>query len=108
MGQACLLYNICMKELSFVAVFAACLLAAVSFKGCKNTPDQPSPGQGTNIVEQTASSAVCIGVENGWAGACPGALQDAKRMAKVFETQVSEVTLLLDKDATLASVKAAL
>ena len=96
-----------MKVISFITILATCLLTT-SFKGCKDIQStQPNHSQETNIVVQTSSSAVCIGVENGWAGPCPGAKIDAQRMASLLKTQVNEVTVLLDKEATVANVKAA-
>ena len=44
--------------------------------------------------------AVCVGVENGFAGPCPGAKADATRMSKLLEEFSREVVLLLDEKAT--------
>ena len=52
--------------------------------------------------EKSSTSIVLAGVENGWAGACPGALKDVLTMAEVFRKTANDfdVTILTDKQAT--------
>lgn len=90
---------------TLIAMMAA---AAMLFNGCKDIGSGPSPSQGGEPASLPSTAVVCIGVENGWAGACPGAAVDAKRMAKLLKLQAGNAKLLLDKDATVNSVKAAL
>lgn len=55
--------------------------------------------------EKSTTSIVLAGVENGWAGACPGAIKDVMTMANVFRKTANnfDITLLIDKQATASS-----
>ena len=90
---------------TIIAMMAA---AAMLFNGCKDIGSGQSPSQGGEPASLPSTAVVCIGVENGWAGACPGAAVDAKRMAKLLKLQAGNAKLLLDKEATVNNVKAAL
>lgn len=59
--------------------------------------------------EKSTTSIVLAGVENGWAGACPGALKDVMTMADVFRKTANnfDITMLLDKQATVKSFTSA-
>lgn len=76
-----------------IAVFAAFALA-----GCIN-------GQGGGAGE---ASVVVVGIENGFAGKCDGALKDATDMAETLRPYSSDLTTLKDKQATAAAVIAAM
>lgn len=54
--------------------------------------------------EKSTTSIVLAGVENGWAGACPGAIKDVSTMASVFRKSANnfDITQLVDKQATVA------
>lgn len=76
-----------------IAVFAAFTLA-----GCIN-------GQGGGTGK---ASAVVVGVENGFAGKCDGALKDATDMTETLRPYSSNLTTLKDKQATASAVIAAM
>ena len=61
-------------------------------------------GQGEEQGQTEGMRAVCVGVENGFAGPCPGAKVDATRMSKLLEGFSREVVLLLDEKATRGEV----
>ena len=77
-----------------MAVFAAFALA-----GCVNWPD------GEDVKK---TSVVVVGVENGFAGRCDGALKDAEDMAELLGPYAAELTSLKDKQATAGAVVAAM
>jgi hypothetical protein len=77
----------------------ALVLAALA-SGCINGIDQAASGEKT--------SAVVVGVENGFAGPCPGALKDASDMAGLLGKYSSDVQVLKDAKATSAAVYAAM
>lgn len=54
------------------------------------------------------ASAVVVGVENGFAGRCDGALKDATDMAETLRPYSSNLTVLKDKQATAPAVIAAM
>lgn len=54
------------------------------------------------------TSVVVVGVENGYAGKCYGALSDAAGMKTRLSKYSTKVTVFKDKTATAAAVKAAL
>ncbi len=76
-----------------IAVFAVFVLA-----GCIN-----EQGGGT---EKT--SVVVVGVENGFAGKCAGALKDATDMTEMLRPYSSNLITLMDKQATATVVIAAM
>ena len=76
-----------------IAVFAAFVLT-----GCINWMDG---GTGN-------ASVVVIGVENGFAGKCDGALKDATDMTETLRPYSSNLTTLKDKQATASAVIAAM
>lgn len=61
-------------------------------------------GKGEEQGQTDGMRAVCVGVENGFAGPCPGAKVDATRMSKLLEEFSREVVLLLDEKATRGEV----
>lgn len=84
-----------MKYVLFFSV-----LVALSIAGCKDITGQD--------VQPTKASAVVIGVENGFAGKCSGALKDANDMSELLRQHSSEITILKDKTATASAVVAAM
>lgn len=80
------------------------ILCAALLIGCASTPDPVALPVRTNAITH---AALFVGVSKGYAGACPGADIDAKTM-KTWIRDNREVTLYLDKNATLAAVQAAL
>ena len=86
-----------------IDVLVAVLIGAgivLGICGCEPEDDGHASGGATNGVR-----AVCIGVESGFAGACPGAVVDAKRMANLlWESGVGEVELLTEGAATRKAV----
>ena len=88
--------------LRWIDVFGTALVGAAVVLGlCGCEPEGEDEGGGsTNGIR-----AVCIGVENGFAGACPGAVVDAKRMANLlWNSGAGEVELLVDGGATRKKV----
>lgn len=55
--------------------------------------------------DKSTTSIVLAGVENGWAGACPGAIKDVSTMAHVFRNTANnfDITTLVDRQATTAA-----
>lgn len=55
--------------------------------------------------EKSTTSIVLAGVENGWAGDCPGAIKDVMTMANVFRHSADnfDITMLVDKQATVSA-----
>ena len=76
----------------------AAAVAVFGLVGC----DQE--GQGGEQEQTDGMRAVCVGVENGFAGLCAGAKVDATRMSKLLEEFSREVVLLLDEKATRGEV----
>ena len=81
-----------MKSIA-IAVFAAFALA-----GCIN-----GHGSGTG-----KASVVVVGVENGFAGKCDGALKDAADMTETLRPYSSNLITLKDKQATASAVISAM
>lgn len=75
------------------------IIAAFALAGCIND------GLYSNSEKV---SVVVIGVENGFAGKCDGALKDANDMTEVLRPYAVELTTLKDKQATAAAVVAAM
>ena len=81
-----------------------CALFLGTLMGCINpeTPDQGTP-------KDTSTWVVCVGMENSqFAGACPGAEYDCRRMTKLFKQYSTNVNSFISAQATYANVKAAL
>lgn len=77
---------------------AAMLMVLVS--GCINGIDQIITGEKTSVV--------VVGVENGFAGKCPGSLKDADDMGRLLKKYSSDVQVFKDARATSAAVYAAM
>ena len=64
------------------------------------------------IIEQGGgtekTSVVVVGVENGFAGKCDGALKDATDMTETLKPYSSNLITLKDKQATASAVVAAM
>ena len=64
------------------------------------------------VIDDTHSSsttsAVVIGVENGYAGNCPGSLKDASSMKEILSKYTKNVEVLVDKQATADKVASAI
>jgi hypothetical protein len=86
---------IAMKKIVFSMMM--CMMAST---GCINGIDYTTTGEKT--------SAVVVGVENGFAGKCPGSLKDADDMAKLLKKHSSDVKVLKDVKATAAAVYSAM
>lgn len=78
------------------------VLAAL-FAGCIHTPGGGGGGGPAGEV-----AALVVGVENGFAGRCDGALKDAGDMAALLKARGCSVVMLVDKAATAAAVQAAM
>lgn len=52
----------------------------------------------------STTSAVVIGVENGYAGSCPGSLKDTDSMKELLSKYTKDITVLKDKQATSKNV----
>lgn len=81
-----------------------CALFLGTLMGCINpeTPDQGTPKDPSTWV-------VCVGMENSqFAGACPGAEYDCKRMTKLFKQYSTNVNSFISAQATYSNVKAAM
>lgn len=80
------------------SLVAAILMVFAS--GCINGIDQ--------IITSEKTSVVVVGVENGFAGKCPGSLKDADDMSKLLKKYSSDVQVLKDARATSAAVYTAM
>lgn len=89
-----------MKDIMMLAMSAAMLIAC----GCKTEEES------NEIAEVTCSNvvAVVVGVENGWAGSCPGALKDTQSFKSIMSEITPNITVLADKAATVEAVKSTL
>lgn len=86
-----------MNKLIAVLALAACFVC-----GCKSENDN-TPSQ--DVAQSTSTYAVVVGVANSqFAGECPGADYDAKRMKSLLARYTPHVTFLLDNDATKSAV----
>ena len=95
------------KPSDFVIGFLAWLALGglvAGWTGCASTPDPATLPVRTNAITH---AALFVGVSKGYAGACPGSDIDAQTM-KTWIRDNREVTVLIDKKATLAAVQAAL
>lgn len=54
------------------------------------------------------TSVVIVGVENGYAGRCPGSLKDANSMKSMLSKHSSDVVVLVDSGATTSNVSTAI
>lgn len=71
------------------------------YQGCITTPPQLA-------VKSPSTSVLVIGVENGYAGKCDGALVDAYGMKSLLSKYTSDLTFLVDDKATRQAVRAAI
>lgn len=55
--------------------------------------------------DKSTTSIVLAGVENGWAGACPGATKDVMTMARVFRNSADnfDITMMTNNQATVSN-----
>ena len=60
------------------------------------------------VNKTSKTSVVIVGVENGYAGPCPGALKDAKSMKSLLSNYSKDVVVLLDAMATSDNVSSAI
>lgn len=80
-------------------------IALAAFTGCKDI-DDPQPSVTPELSSGTA--AVVIGMENSFAGNCPGANLDAKRMNDLLSKYTTNVTYLTNEKATHDRVASAM
>ena len=84
-----------------------CAAALAFASGCAS--NSAAPSEPLSDAARASVSAVVIGVENSkFAGSCPGAAYDSRRIASLFGYYASNVTYLTDANATRSSVSAAL
>ena len=84
-----------------------CAAALAFASGCAS--NSVAPSEPLSDAARASVSAVVIGVENSkFAGSCPGAAYDSRRIASLFGYYASNVTYLTDANATRSSVSAAL
>jgi len=94
-------------SLSRISLFASALSVAALI-GCTSVDtDSNDPSDRTNSTENTYS--IVVGVENSsYAGSCPGALSDSKRMYNLIREYSRSTTLIQDAGATRQRVVEAL
>lgn len=90
-----------MKKL--ILAMAACIAVA----GCDPTDNQ-NDDHSLPTSKTNGAFVVTVGVENGYAGACPGALQDVKTMNSLLRPYAKKIYSFTDKTATRQAIKAAL
>ena len=85
-------------------VIGVLALAAGLVCGCKHEVEDDGDEQ--DLTQPTSTTyAVVVGMENSaYAGACPGAGYDAKRMKALLSRYTPHVTLLMDGEATKEAV----
>ena len=84
-----------------------CAAALAFASGCAS--NSAAPSEPLSDAARASVSAVVIGVENSkFAGSCPGAAYDSRRIASLLGYYASNVTYLTDANATRSSVSAAL
>lgn len=87
----------------FAKALAVYSLAAFGFSGCKEIQ------QDDGDLRSSSTYAVVVGMEkSAFAGECPGAVYDAKRMYSLLSKYTANVRLFLDEDAKKESVKDAI
>lgn len=88
------------KFLKSVLVLA---LALIGISGCKDVPQEESSLRSSNTY------AVVVGMDkSAFAGECPGAAYDAKRMYALLSRYTANIKLLVNEDATKAAVTRAI
>lgn len=78
------------------------VLAAVVVAGCIKTVN-PDPTE-SSTSRTNGTYAICIGVENGYAGECTGSALDCKRMTKLLQPYTSKMVTFTDSQATREAV----
>lgn len=87
----------------FAKALAVYSLAAFGFSGCKEIQQDNGDSRSSNTY------AVVVGMEkSAFAGECPGAAYDAKRMYSLLSKYTANVRLFIDEDAKKESVKDAI
>lgn len=87
----------------FAKALAVYSLAAFGFSGCKEIQQDNGDSRPSNTY------AVVVGMEkSAFAGECPGAAYDAKRMYSLLSKYTANVRLFIDEDAKKESVKDAI
>lgn len=88
-------------------VFTAALCALVGCKDGQNDP-VPQPQPEVSPVADAGTAAVVIGMEKSFAGNCPGANLDAKRMNDLLSKYAKDVYYLTNEQATHDRVASAM
>lgn len=85
-------------------ILSLCLLCSII--GCKNDTIHDNTQDNFTISgTNSAVKAIVVGVENGWAGPCPGSLLDTKTMTSMLQqANVTDITCMTDSNATVNNV----
>lgn len=101
-----------MKKLIIITAFGLAALIGCDEITTPTNPTQPTNEVTSHVTVITDSDefkempfTICIGVENGYAGACPGALKDSSRMFDLLSDYSREAVLLQDDTADTFTVK---
>lgn len=79
------------------------LVASALLAGCDPEKDNNKPSSDTKTA-----SVVAVGVESGFAGACPGSKLDATRMRDLLKPYAAKMTCLTESQATKQAVAQAM